>query len=199
MNITMPVTTRNVICNHNGKIPSGTCKVYFPSGEINPIRLNSVISQEIVLLFGVFRVMTLERFGVSVPSDLLEKFDTLVRKRGYVGRSEAIRDAMRAFIAEADWKTEDGHNVASLNIVYTHKPKLMSELLRVQHESEVNVVSTVHIHISRTHCLEVITMKGKSDNIERLSNRISGLSGVDYARLFTFSVPDDDQSHSHKH
>ena len=38
--------------------------------------------------------MALKRFGVSVPEDLLEKFDKLVEKKGYVGRSEAIRDAM---------------------------------------------------------------------------------------------------------
>ena len=61
--------------------------------------------------------MPLERFGVSIPDDLLEEFDALVRRKGYVGRSEAIRDAMRAFIADSDWKSEDGHGAASLNIV----------------------------------------------------------------------------------
>ncbi|MHA1769073.1 MAG: nickel-responsive transcriptional regulator NikR [Candidatus Thorarchaeota archaeon] len=135
--------------------------------------------------------MTLERFGVSVPRDLLSRFDNLVRKRGYVGRSEAIRDAMRAYLAESDWSSGDVHNAASLNIVYRHKPRLMSELLKVQHESDVHIVSTVHIHMSMTHCLEVITMRGESQNIERLANKIAGLSGIDYAKLFTFSIPED--------
>ena len=143
--------------------------------------------------------MPLERFGVSIPDDLLKRFDALVKKKGYIGRSEAIRDAMRLYLAEAEWKAEEGHSAASLNIVYSHKPKVMAELLKIQHESDVNVVSTVHIHISRTHCLEVITMRGNPSKIEKLANHISGLSGVDYARLFTFAVPENDMMDGHHH
>ena len=75
----------------------------------------------------------------------------------------------------------------------------MSQLLKVQHEADVNVISTVHIHISRTHCLEVITMKGPASSIEKIANKISGLSGVDYAKLFTFSLPEGSESHGHEH
>jgi len=37
----------------------------------------------------------LERFGASMPAGLLEQFDSLVAKRGYGNRSEAIRDLVR--------------------------------------------------------------------------------------------------------
>ncbi|MFH0958499.1 MAG: ribbon-helix-helix protein, CopG family, partial [Pseudomonadota bacterium] len=33
----------------------------------------------------------LVRFGVSIPDDLLEKFDELIAQKGYTNRSEAIR------------------------------------------------------------------------------------------------------------
>jgi CopG family nickel-responsive transcriptional regulator len=157
----------------------------------------SVTSCEIVLLLDVIRVMTLVRFGVSAPEDLLEAFDEIVKKRGYVGRSEALRDAMRAFISDAEWESSEQDNTASLNIVYRHKPRLMSDLIRIQHNAGVSVISTVHIHITRTHCLEVITMKGTKKKIEETANRIAGLSGVDYARLFAFSLPEDDGTAHH--
>ena len=32
----------------------------------------------------------LVRFGVSIPDDLLEKFDVLIAEKGYTNRSEAI-------------------------------------------------------------------------------------------------------------
>ena len=89
--------------------------------------------------------------------------------------------------------------MASLNIVYRHKPKLMAELIKVQHTSEAHVISTVHIHISRTHCLEVITVKGSKESILRLANKVSGISGIEYAKLFTFSLPEDDTEHEHVH
>ncbi len=136
--------------------------------------------------------MSLKRFGVSVPEDLLEKFDTVVEKKGHVGRSEAIRDAMREYISQTEWETGQEGTMASLNIVYQHKPKLMADLIRVQHDGHANVVSTVHVHISRTHCLEVITLKGDKKSIEALANKVSGLKGIEYVRLFTFFLPDDE-------
>lgn len=144
--------------------------------------------------------MSLRRFGVSVPEDLLEKFDKLVKKKGYVGRSEAIRDAMREYISQTEWEAEQEGTMASLNIVYQHKPKLMADLIKVQHDGHTNVVSTVHVHISRSHCLEVITLKGDRKSIEALANKVSGLKGIEYIRLFTFFLPDDeDVEHGHMH
>ena len=146
----------------------------------------------------VIRVMTLVRFGVSVPEELLDSFDRIVEKRGYVGRSGAIRDAMRAYISQAEWDSAQGVNTATLNVVYHHTPRLMSDLIKIQHQSGLNILSSVHVHISRTHCLEVITMRGSKDSIESLADRISGLSGINYSRLFTFSLPEEvEEGHHH--
>jgi len=40
----------------------------------------------------------LARIGVSLPENLLEKFDEIITKRGYSSRSEGIRDAIRGYI-----------------------------------------------------------------------------------------------------
>jgi metal-responsive CopG/Arc/MetJ family transcriptional regulator len=45
-------------------------------------------------VFSLAKDPELKRFGVSIPEDLLEQFDVLVKAKRYVGRSEAIRDAM---------------------------------------------------------------------------------------------------------
>lgn len=153
-----------------------------------------------MLLSLVVRVMVLKRFGVSVPEDLLEEFDMIVEERGYVGRSEAIRDAMRAYISQSEWEAEGQKLMATLNIVYTHKPRLMEALVKAQHHSEANVISTVHVHVSQSHCLEVITLTGSKDSITQFANKISGISGIEYVRLFAFSLPDDATivpSHTH--
>jgi len=144
--------------------------------------------------------MTLKRFGVSIPEDLLEQFDNLVEEKEYVGRSEAIRDALRLFISESKWEGGNDLIMASLNIVYCHKPKIMADLIKAQHTSEAHVISTVHVHMSQSHCLEVITLKGSKDSVIKLSNKITGISGIDYAKLFTFALPDDaEMNYSHHH
>lgn len=144
--------------------------------------------------------MALKRFGVSIPEDLLEEFDQLVEKRGYVGRSEAIRDAMRLFLSQVQWESEQGGKAATLTIVYEHKPNLMAQLIKVQHDAEAQVISTTHVHLTHSHCLEVMTVKGTREGIERLASKISGLSGIVFSKLFAFSLPDideHDQGHSH--
>jgi CopG family nickel-responsive transcriptional regulator len=142
--------------------------------------------------------MELKRFGVSIPAGLLEEFDRLVADKGYIGRSEAIRDAMRLFISQSDWESSQGGGFASLNIVYQHKPQLMASLLKWQHDADAEVISTVHTHITRTHCFEVLTIKGTKEGIQRLANKISGIKGIEYSKLFAFSVPDD-PGHAHSH
>ena len=42
----------------------------------------------------------LKRTSISVPEDLLTEFDEASWQRGYVDRSEAVRQAMRMAIAE---------------------------------------------------------------------------------------------------
>ena len=144
--------------------------------------------------------MGLKRFGVSVPEDLLEKFDQLVIEKGYIGRSEAIRDAMRVYISESQWEKGGDLVMASLNIVYCHKPKIMSDLIKAQHTSEAHVISTVHVHMSQSHCLEVLTLKGSKESITKLANKVTGISGIEYAKLFTFSLPEGEElNHGHTH
>ena len=57
--------------------------------------------------------MKLKRFGVSIPEDLLSKFDEIVLEKGYVGRSEAIRDAMRLYITRHSEETGQEGEFAS--------------------------------------------------------------------------------------
>ncbi|UCH04999.1 MAG: nickel-responsive transcriptional regulator NikR [Candidatus Thorarchaeota archaeon] len=140
----------------------------------------------------------LKRFGVSIPKDLLQRFDSVVESKGYVGRSEAIRDSMRDFITQYEWETEQEGTTAAINIVYEHKPRLMADLMRAQHGAEAGVVTTVHIHLTDSHCLEVLVVRGTRKGIEKLASRLGGLSGIEYVRLFTFSLPDED-IHGHSH
>ncbi len=149
-------------------------------------------------VFHMTKESELKRFGVSIPKDLLERFDLLVQSKRYVGRSEAIRDAMRLFISQWELETEQVGSAATLSVVYRHKAKLMADLTNAQHGSSTNVISTMHVHLTPSHCLEVLTLNGRKESLQKLADKISGLSGVDFTKLFMFSVPDtSDHDHSH--
>jgi Arc/MetJ-type ribon-helix-helix transcriptional regulator len=48
------------------------------------------------------------RIGVSLEPELLKRFDESISKKGYVSRSEAIRDLVRDSLAENEWKVGAG-------------------------------------------------------------------------------------------
>ena len=139
----------------------------------------------------------LKRFGVSVPEELLKSFDEIVEKMGYVGRSEAIRDAMRMYISEKEWEFEQEGKAATLTIVYAHKPKLMNDMIRAQHSTKVHIISSTHIHLSHSHCLEVIALRGERKEIEDFANQIAGFTGVSFSRLFAFALPEGIEGDDH--
>ena len=69
------------------------------------------------------------RFGVSIESNLLKKFDKLINKIGYSNRSEAIRDLIRDRLVAEEWKEADKETVGILGLVYNHEKRELTENL----------------------------------------------------------------------
>lgn len=130
--------------------------------------------------------MDLQRFGVSMPEDLLKEFDRYIGQRNYQNRSEAIRDLIRDKLVEKEWVTidEDKEVVGVITFVYDHhKRELVHALLDVQHKYSHQVLASQHIHLDHNHCLEATIVKGKTDNIKDLAYRIKSMKGVMHAQL----------------
>jgi len=124
------------------------------------------------------------RFGVSLPRELLERFDVLIRSMGYENRSEAIRDLIREKLVEQEWEVPDEEIFAIALLVYDHHMMSVStRLMNLQHKYTQNVVSTLHVHIDEHNCLEVVVMKGQGQQICRLGEKLLSLKGVKYGKL----------------
>ncbi len=127
------------------------------------------------------------RIGVSLPKRLLDEFDSIIKTRGYSSRSEAIRDAIRSYIAEYKWlESEKGEIVGVVNVIYDHNVRGVSDaIIDLQHEFLDNIMTTLHIHLSKDQCLEVILVKGEMEKVKRLVDRISAMRGVLNVKLIT--------------
>lgn len=126
----------------------------------------------------------IERFGVSMPSDLLKQFDERIRRQGYNCRSEAIRDMVRECIVEGDMEEEDAQVVGTATIVYDHHAShLMGKLTDIQHTCEDVIICTTHVHLDSDHCLEVIVMKGTVRRLKDVSDKLISAKGVKHGKL----------------
>jgi CopG family nickel-responsive transcriptional regulator len=126
------------------------------------------------------------RASVSFPPELLREFDELARKLGYRKRSRAICDAMRSFIVEHAWREEAGEVVGVISFIYEHDVgDLAKRLLEVEHSFSGEIVSTMHAHLDRENCLEVVVSRGRAERVRELASRIAGLKGVKLLKLMT--------------
>ncbi len=129
----------------------------------------------------------LTRIGVSLPSNLLRKFDGIIQGRGYSSRSEGIRDAIRAYIVEYEWmERESGEEIGTITYLYDHDQRgLGDELTNVQHRYIEMIRSSTHIHLDHENCFEVIVIQGDAKKIKTLAENIMSLKGVKHVKLTT--------------
>lgn len=124
------------------------------------------------------------RFGVSIDSQLIKKFDALISQKGYENRSEAIRDLIRDKLVEEQWQAGDEETVGTITIVYNHHTReLEHALTEMQHQSFDKIISTLHVHLDQHNCLEVLVVKGRSREIRKIADRLIGTRGVKHGKL----------------
>lgn len=128
--------------------------------------------------------MGVVRFGVSVPEELLERFDRIIEEKGYVNRSEAIRDMMRDFIVRHEWEEGDAEVAGTITLLYNHdEADVVKELLDMQHDYLDEIVSSLHVHMDEHNCLEVVIVRGKANRIKEIADRLLSLKGVKHGKL----------------
>lgn len=126
----------------------------------------------------------LERFGVSMEDDLLVKFDKHIKERGYVSRSEAIRDLVRRELVKDEWTDEDTEVIGTVTIVYEHHEHELSNILAdMQHQCHESIVCTTHVHLDAHNCLEVVIVRGKSGRVRYIADALISTRGVKHGEL----------------
>jgi CopG family transcriptional regulator, nickel-responsive regulator len=128
----------------------------------------------------------LERIGISLEDDLLGQFDRLIAGKGYVNRSEAIRDLIREALVQREW-AESGareERVAVVTLVYGHDSSgLAQKLAHLQHENHKAVVSALHVHMDEHNCLEVLVLRGRAGEVVAMGDGLISTRGVKYGKL----------------
>ena len=131
----------------------------------------------------------LVRFGVSIEEKLLTKFDSHIIDKGYVNRSEAIRDLIRNELVSQQIENPNAESFGTLTIVYNHHHGDISDKLNhLQHDYFHNIVSTTHIHLDAHNCLEVLILKGKAGALKSIADMILAIKNVRHGKFVISST-----------
>jgi CopG family transcriptional regulator, nickel-responsive regulator len=129
------------------------------------------------------------RFGVSIDEKLLDRFDSIISEKGYVNRSEAIRDLIRDMLVKEETSDPDAGVIGTLTLVYSHDVHEISDKLNdVQHEHFGKIISTVHVHMDEHDCLEVLLLKGSASEVKRIADNLLAIKNVRHGKLTVTSA-----------
>lgn len=134
----------------------------------------------------------LVRFGVSMPSELIQQFDLYISEQGYTNRSEAIRDLVRKAMLEPG-RLLPGQSVAgTIVMVYDHHiSELPLILMELQHQYHRHIISNMHVHLNHDQCLEIVAVRGRLDKLKELQAQIQVHRGVLYCELSVTYVDEE--------
>jgi CopG family transcriptional regulator, nickel-responsive regulator len=126
----------------------------------------------------------IERVGVSLEKELLGAFDDLISSQGYQSRSEAIRDLIRLQLSSQRLRNDKAQAVAAVVLVYDHhSTAIMERLTDLQHSHLLKTISSLHVHLGHHDCLEVIVLKGKVGEINRMADMLISIKGVKLGKI----------------
>ena len=125
------------------------------------------------------------RISVSVPPDLLRKFDEALKRLGYEERSKAVQTAMQSFVTESKWLcAEKGRGIGAIIMVYDSTIRQVGDVLNeIQHTYRGIAESTIHMHLDEKNCLQIIPVRGETAEVKSLVEALMTTDGVKEVKL----------------
>ncbi len=127
---------------------------------------------------------------MSIPHDLMKEFDGMSDSAGQPNRSKAVAEAMREFLSSRKWDlARKGETPGVILLTYDHHARGVNRALtEVQHDYPDVITATMHIHLSKHTCLEVIAFKGQADRVRSLARLLQSEKGVLDLKVVTSPV-----------
>lgn len=125
--------------------------------------------------------------SLSLPEELLVRFDEVLKSKGFNSRSDGMREAIRSFVDEAEWERSDGANQLVITAIYDeHGPR--GELSVLQHRYE-EIQMMLHLHLERGQCMELIIARGPNPVLREILRKVRKIRGVRSIRFISTSRP----------
>jgi CopG family nickel-responsive transcriptional regulator len=143
----------------------------------------------------------MQRFTISLDEELAHEFDQLIAVRGYVNRSEAVRDLIRERLGSALLDAQKAKwCVATVTYVYDHhEHAVTARLMDLQHEHHDLVISSLHTHLDHDNCLETVILRGATAAVQACASQLIALRGVRHGQVHLLALNDEGHRHHHSH
>ncbi len=124
------------------------------------------------------------RFGISIPGDLLHKFDAHLSQHKNLNRSEAIRDLIKDRLVQSEWQDGRGEQLATVTLVYTSKdPDCPRRLVDAKRALGARLLSSTQVRVSDSQVLDVLVLRGVATTIRSDAESLVSTKGLSHGKL----------------
>ena len=130
----------------------------------------------------------MQRFTISLDDELAQQFDALIAGKGYINRSEAVRDLIRSGVGREtlrhDMARKAAWCVATVSYVYDrHEQTVISRVLELQHAHHDLVVTSMRPHVDHDNCMEAVVLRGPIAEVQSCAEQLLALRGVRHGNI----------------
>jgi len=119
------------------------------------------------------------RISVSIQPSLLEELDSMVVGRGFASRSAAVGDMVNAQLVEYKRKLGSDVMVGSITLHYDRTvPGLQAQIAELQFRHIDEVISSLHVQLSKNQVMEVILVQGRANHLQEIADELVTRRGV---------------------
>lgn len=137
--------------------------------------------------------------SVSLPDSLLAQADAFLADRGFAGRSELVRAALRDFLGRESAQEEGADRSATLTLLYPDGYE--RKIGEIRHEFTDIVRSMLHDHTPDL-CVEIFMLKGPSRRIRQFGDALRAARETRLVQTTFTDVPETPprpSRHGHGH
>ena len=102
--------------------------------------------------------------SLSLPEQLIKEMDRIQESRGFAGRSEMVRAAIRLMMDDTREKDSLKGRVCAM-IAVTHDQKDEGPITLLKHQFEEIVKTHIHSKNSQSNCVELFLVEGEGPRI----------------------------------
>jgi len=129
-------------------------------------------------------MLHIDRFSVSLDTELLAAFDRHIASKGYQNRSEAIRDLIRDLLVTSRRLEGDEPITAILTIVCDHRVGESTARLRACLAAHADIVlGSVYVNVDDHRDALAITLKGPAEMVQMVANEVQAMRGSMHGHL----------------
>ena len=122
---------------------------------------------------------TVTRIGVSLEPELLNAFDESISKKGYVSRSEALRDLVRDSLAENSWKNDNTEMIGVFIVIIDLRVTNVLEKVDGLYRNHSSIFShTSSVPVDEFSKMDIVVASGKLFELREFLGDITSIKGV---------------------